>query len=210
MRASLLAFVFAVTAPAAAFAGSHMWRFSEFYSSPDRSVQFIEMKEISGSSTERNIDEHWFKTDAYNQDESELLGDELHGDTAFKKFLVGTPSYAALPGVPQPDYFIPDGAIDPDGDTVVWWFYQTIAIPPATMPSDGVHSIVVVGAQPADPQNPVYSVEVNSPTNFAGETGSVDLGGAAIPALPSQWGVAALLLAIGAVALTVVRRRAVA
>jgi hypothetical protein len=63
---------------------------------------------------------------------------------------------------------VPDGIIDPTGDTVIWWFYQTIEIPPGVMPSDGINSITVV-----DPGVPTYSVGTNSPTNFAGETGTV-------------------------------------
>ena len=155
---------------APAGAGSHLWRFSEFYSSPNRDVQFIEMQEISGSDHETRITTHWFATDGYNQDHSELLGSDLPFGTANKKFLVGTESYAALPGVPAPDYVLPDGILDPSGDTVFWWFYQTIEIPPGVMPSDGVHSITVV-----DPVTATYSVGVNSPTNFAGETGTVVL-----------------------------------
>ena len=104
-------------------AGSHLWRFSEFYSSPDGSVQFIEMQEIGGSDIETNLDSRWFQTDTYNLDHLELLGSDLPFGTANKKFLVGTQSYAALQGVPVPDYVLPDGIIDPDGDTVVWWFY---------------------------------------------------------------------------------------
>src|SRR5512145_703920 len=159
---------------APADAASHLWRFSEFYSSPDRSVQFIEMQEIGGSNGETNIDGHWYATNGYNQDHSDLLGSDLPFGTANKKFLVGTQSYAALPGVPAPDYVLPDGFLDPSGDTVVWWFYQTIDIPPGVMPADGVNSIHVVN--PANPGNPpVYSVGTNSPTNFAGLTGTVVL-----------------------------------
>jgi hypothetical protein len=167
-----LALATALVLPAApAVAASHLWRFSEFYSSPDRSVQFIEMQEIGGSNNETRIHAHWYATNGYNQDHSELLGSDLPFGTANKKFLVGTQSYAALPGVPAPDYVLPDGFLDPDGDTVVWWFYQTMTIPPGVMPSDGILSISV--DYPAVPTG--FVVAVNSPTNFAGETGTVVL-----------------------------------
>ncbi len=175
---------------APAGAGSHLWRFSEFYSSPNRDVQFIEMQEIGGSDDETRLARHWFATNSYNQDHSELLGSSLPFGTANKKFLVGTQSYAELPGVPAPDYVLSDGILDPSGDTVVWWFYQTIEIPPGVMSSDGVQSISVI-----DPLTPSYSVGVNSPTNFAGETGTVVL----TPHVPSlaAWsaGLAAALVA---------------
>jgi hypothetical protein len=175
----------AALGPSTAVAASHLWRFSEFYSSPDRSVQFIEMQEIQGSVNEWAIGNHWYRTNGYNLDQSDLLGVDLpHVSTANKKFLVGTQSYAALPGVPAPDYVLPDGIIDPSGDTVVWWFYQTIEIPPGVMPSNGVDSISVVNpANPGVP--PVYSVATNSPTNFAGQTGTVVLPNAVPSASPS-------------------------
>lgn len=155
-----------------AAAGSHSWRFSEFYSSPDKTIQFIEMQEINGFDFEIGIQLHWFATDTYNQAHTELLGSQLSPGTANKKFLVGSESYALLPDVPAPDYVLPDGVIEPSGDTIVWWFYQTLTIPPDTMPSDGVNSLGVI--DPATPENG-FLVAVNSPTNLAGETGSVVL-----------------------------------
>ncbi len=170
----LCGFVVALSSFASpAIGGSHQWRFSEFYSSPDRSVQFIEMQEIAGSDNETELQRHWFETNSYNTDHRDILGSALPFGTANKKFLVGTESYAALTGVPAPDYIVPDAIIEPDGDIVVWWFYQIIVIPPATMPSDGVLSITVV-----DPLVPSYSVGMNSPTNFAGDTGTVVLSSA--------------------------------
>jgi hypothetical protein len=180
---------FCAAGPAAA--ASHLWRFNEFYSSPDRRVQFIEMREIAGSQIETNISEHWYATDGYNQDHSQLLGTDLPFGTAFKKFLVGSQSYAALEGVPEPDYILPDGFLDPTGDTVVWWFYQTLVIPPGVMPSDGHLSITVV-----DPNAPSYSVGPNSPTNFAGETGSIPAN--VVPSVSNRDLVLAALLLAGA------------
>ena len=193
-RAEYLLAVTLLGVPSGAQAGSHLWRYNEFYSSPDRSVQFIEMQEIGGSDIENKIGDHWYQTDTYNLAHTELLGSDLVGPTANKKFLVGSESYAALPGVPAPDYVIPDGAIDPSGDTVVWWFYQTMVIPPGVMPSDGVQSITVVN--PAAPAG--FTVGVNSPTNFAGETGNVVLP----PGVPAMSATGrGILVALGALLL---------
>lgn len=195
LSAACLVAAAATCIAAPADAGSHLWRFNEFYSSPDRSIQFIEMQEIAGSDIETAIQDHWYQTNRYNLDHSDLLGSPLPFGTAHKKFLVGTASYAALSGVPAPDYLIPDGAIDPDGDTIVWWFYQTLTIPPDTMPSDGVLSLHVV--DPAAPSG--FLVAPNSPTNFAGETGTVVLPNE-VPGLgPAAWlALAGLLLGVGA------------
>lgn len=187
-----------MTVPAAA--GSHLWRFSEFYSSPDKQIQFIEMQEIGGSDDETRIASHWYATNSYNQDHSELLGSALPFGTAHKKFLVGTESYAALPGVPTPDYVLPDGIIEPSGDTIVWWFYQTLEIPSDTMPSDGSTSLHLI--DPATPQMG-FVTGPNSPTNFAGETGTVTLA-TPLPATADPWllaGLALCVLGAGALAL---------
>jgi hypothetical protein len=162
-----------LAAPLRAGAASHLWRFEEFFSTADRKVQYIEMREIGGSEIETNISEHWYATNGYNQDHSQLLGYDLPFGTANKRFLVGTQSYAvkaAQEDLPAPDYILPDGFFDPAGDTIVWWFYQTITIPPGVMPTDGYRSIRVV-----DPSTPSYVEETNSPTNFAGETGTIVL-----------------------------------
>jgi len=175
---------------AQANAGSHLWRFSEFYSSPDKRIQFIEMQEIGGSDNETRIEDHWYATNSFNQDHTQLLGSQLPFGTADKQFLVGSESYAALPGVPAPDYVLPDGVIEPEGDTIVWWFYQTLTIPAATMPSDGTDSLHLV-----DPEDPGlgFVTGPNSPTNFAGETGTVVLPSPQPVGLPatSAWGLAA-------------------
>jgi hypothetical protein len=188
-------------AASTANAASHLWRFTEFYSSADRRVQFIEMREIMGSEIETNISEHWFATNGFNQDHSQLLGSDLPFGTAFKKFLVGSQSYASLPNVPEPDYVLPDGFLNPAGDTVVWWFYQTIVIPPGEMPTDNYHSITVV-----DPLIPTYEVTVNSPTNFAGQTGSIPA--SIVPAV-SRTGLAAAALLLAAAAAFALRPGAV-
>lgn len=202
MSAFLITTAILLLVAAPASAASHLWRFNEFYSSPDGTIQFMEMQEINGSDVEVHLADRWFKTNTYNQDQSQLLGSNLELPTAYQRFLVGSESYAALPGVPQPDYIFPDGFLTPSGDTVVWWFYQTIEIPPGVMPTDGVHSITV-----DDPDIPTYTVGVNSPRNLAGDTGTVVLP----TGLPSygQWGLplGLALLAVGAVSIASRRRR---
>jgi hypothetical protein len=184
-------------------AASHLWRFSEFYSSPDQQIQFIEMQEIGGSQNETAIQNHWYATNSFNQDHSQLLGTPLPFGTAHKKFLVGTVAYAALPGVPAPDYIVPNGIIEPSGDTIVWWFYQTKSIPPDTMPTDGLNSLHVL-----DPANPGsgYAAGTNTPTNFAGVTGTVVLPGQEVVPASSRWGTASLVALLLAAAWAVRRQ----
>ena len=68
------------------------------------------------------------------------------------------------------------------------------------MPGDGLLSITVV-----DPSVPSYSVGVNSPTNFAGETGTVVLP-SAIP-IASTRGAISIAVFSALIASLVLRRR---
>jgi hypothetical protein len=175
-------------APFPSSACSHLWRVAEVYSSPDRTIQFIEMVEVNNSAVEWGIGTRWFKTNTYNASMTELLGPNLPTSipTNFKRFLVASDGYAALSGVPPRDYRIPDGAINPAGETITWWFYQVLTIPAQTMPSDGVNSLIVTNPNQFNPP-PVFSTGPNTPTNFAGQTGTVVLGEAPIPAASPTW-----------------------
>src|SRR4030095_10128171 len=77
--------------------------------------------------------------------------------------LIATPAFAALPGAPTPDYVIPPGFFDPAGDELRYGFLFHILAFPAG-PTDGIHSYLRDG-----------STAVNSPTNFAGVEGSIDV-----------------------------------
>ncbi|MGH7340154.1 MAG: hypothetical protein ACREKH_06660, partial [Candidatus Rokuibacteriota bacterium] len=179
-------------APLSVSACSHLWRIDEVYSSPDRTIQFIELKEVGNSPFEWGIGPRWFKTNSYNNIPTPVvLGPNLPPvSTAGKRFLVATDSYAALPGVPPRDYGIPDGAINPDGDTITWWAYQFVIFPSAgqptmMVPTDGTNSLHLTNPHQFNPP-PVFATGVNTPTNFAGQTGTVVLA-STIPAASRAW-----------------------
>jgi hypothetical protein len=151
-----------------AAAGSHLWRFSEFYSNADGTIQFIEFYESGGSANEFHLTG---KTLSSNGN-SYVFPTDLPGPTANLKFLVGTPAYASLPGVPAPDYVIAANFFDTTGDTMTIEWYDTITFNDGDVPTDGVNSM-----------NYDFSTGVNSPTNFAGTTGTVDLGDP-VPGVP--------------------------
>ena len=161
-------------APEAAFACSHEWDIVEVFSNVDGSVQFIEMEETAGLANENFIGGLPFTSDLNTY----LFPGDILGDTTFKKLLMATQALADLPGAPTPDYIIPEQFFDPSGDTLKWRFYDTLIIP--AIPTDGVHSL-----------NRDLSTGVNSPTNFAGASGSV-VAANPVPVLPR----AALLLSL--------------
>ncbi len=142
-----------------ALAGSHLWRIAEVYSNADGTIQFIELKEIGGSSGEWHLLGRWFMTD----NNLFVMPNNLDGDTAYKTFLMGTESYAAQPGVPAPDYVLPDNFFNPQGDTMVWFTYDSFEVVDSQLPTDGIYSLLRAGLE----------VGINSPTNFAQVSGRV-------------------------------------
>ncbi len=141
------------------WADNHKWEIAEVFSSLDGTVQFIEL----------------FNPD---KDEHGLLGQRLTTssgnvfvfpsslsttNTENRRLLIATAAFAAIPGAPTPDYLIPAGFLQRAGDTLTY-----LATPDsltfASLPADGLTSLSGTGAQ-----------GTNSPTNFAGQSGSVRL-----------------------------------
>ncbi len=178
----------AALAPTGAAAKSHLWRFTEFFSNADGSVQFVEMVECCGSSEETQFKGFPLTSNANTY----VFPNNLVGDTAHRWVLIATQAFAELPGAPTPDFIVPEEFFDPAGDVLTYRTHDQVVIPANAMPVDGVHSV-----------DRSMIVQVNDPINFAGETGSVDAG-VGVPGL----GAAALaLLAAGLAAAGVARLR---
>ena len=155
----LSAFAFALLAAGPAWGNSHLWRISELFSNADGSVQFIEMQEIGGSDIEFELADKWFITNS----KQFVFPNDLEPGTAFKRFLMATQGFAALPGAPTPDFIIPDAFFNPAGDTLLYFVYDSFTIPSGSLPTDGTQSM----------QRSDLATGPNSPTNYAGGSGSV-------------------------------------
>ncbi len=150
-------------------AGSHLWDLSEVFTNHDGTIQFIELFQPTSACCEVNMAGKWVR--ATVQMTQFDFPANLTGNTAMRSLLLATAGFAALPGAPTPDYIIPDNFFNVSGDTIELYFYDTIAMPLAVIPIDGVTSYN------KDPMTGTWSVGLNSPTNYASETGSVDAGG---------------------------------
>ncbi|HEY4234629.1 MAG TPA: hypothetical protein VGM76_14440 [Lacipirellulaceae bacterium] len=154
-------------------AAFHFWQISEVFSNSDGSVQFIELFSSSGSQnfTHSGIPGGTKITSGTNTYTfpSDI---DFSIDTTNKHMLLATAGFAALAGGISPDFAtapLPAHFFNPAGDTIT---YQGTLFAPATfgpsstaLPTDGVHSLTFPGAGNA----------VNSPTNLAGNAGSVNL-----------------------------------
>jgi len=169
----------ALLLPASAAAKAHHWRFSEFFSNADGSVQFVELVECCGSGEETNISGWELRSNANTW----IFPHDLSGDTTHQHLLVATQSFAELPGAPTPDFIIPPQFFDPASDQLTYRVHDTVVV--TAMPVDGLHSVDRDG-----------NVRVNDPTNLAGETGTIGLATPTAPALePASLGVLVLALA---------------
>jgi hypothetical protein len=154
-------------AGAPASAKNHLWKFTELYSNADGTIQFIEMQECCGSDVEVQM----ASADLVSNGHVYHFPNNLVGPTAHTWILIATAGFAALPGAPTPDFIIPNGFFDPTGDTLRYRFgTDIVTIDPGELPTDGVHSLERVGFSGSN-----FAVGVNSPINFAGDSGSVSI-----------------------------------
>src|SRR6059036_2408789 len=154
-------------------AGSHLWRFAEAFSNADGTIQFIELHESSGiDNGEIFVPGHVI---ASNTMTYTIPPPNLPNTTANKRLLFATPAFAALPGAPTPDYIFPAGSVpffSTVSDTLACTGWPSMIFSAGQLPTDGIHSLVCNNASSCNPGD--LSVAINSPTNFAGQTGSVD------------------------------------
>ena len=156
-----------------AFAGGHTWRVAEVFSNASGTIQFIELWESAGTPGEVATAGHQVTSNT----RSFTLTNNAVSPTSNKRILLGTPGYAALPGAPPPDYTIPAGSVPffatALAQTIQYIPYDTWNIPAGSIPTDGVTSLNRTGG-------PLP----NTPTNYAGTTGTINANPPAPPGVP--------------------------
>ena len=153
-------------------AGFHLWDITEVYSNVDGTLQFIEW--FTPADTEEQLGDRVVTTESST---FTFPNDLPSPATAGRNFLMATAGFAALPGAPVPDFIMPDGFIDAASDTLrlrtspggmIW---ETFSFGAGELPTNGIDSLVcAVHGESACIDT---GVQVNSPTNFDGESGSV-------------------------------------
>jgi serralysin len=190
MRSRLvaLATVLSLTMASAAHAGHHLWVWTEAFSNASGSVQFIEM--FTSANSEQGVGPFTITSGANTFN---FVTNLPSSATANTWILCATSNFSALPGGVTPDYIIPANFINTGGGTLNYasgvqiWNY-------GALPTDGVHSLARDG-----------SINVNSPKNFAGNTGSVALT-VATPMMGS-WGIVLLVGSLLLLGSGLLRRR---
>jgi len=162
-------------APVEASAFAHDWHVTELYSNADGSVQFVEM----GTNSSEELLLSLALLSETSLGHTAFPGRDLSGNTAGRSLLFATPGFASLPGAVQPDYEIPAGFFNRNGDTLEWltssgdpygsgpMLWDTFTFGAGELPSNGTSSLNrALGSTTA-------FVAANSPTNFSGQTGSL-------------------------------------
>ncbi len=168
--AGVLSFVAFALFSAQAQASFHLWRIDQIYSDAGGTVQFIEMSTTAGNSTgdgsQQFLAGHAITSSSgTNPVNTFIFPTDLPGDTSpvppatVRHFLIATQGFAAL-GVVTPDYVVPNGFLYAPSGTINYAGVDIVSY--QALPTDGMHSIDRNG-----------NVMVNSATNFAGQTGSV-------------------------------------
>jgi MYXO-CTERM domain-containing protein len=163
----------ALAANNTARAAVHEWDVKEVFSNASGSIQYIELFTASGGQTV--IGSHDVVVIADGVTSTFTLPANLTGDTANRHLLIATPEFAAL-GIVTPDYVLPCGRFfDPAAASIRVEFssYDSITIEGGLdLPVDGSSSIE---DSTASTPTTTLATGTASPTNFIGDTGSVDL-----------------------------------
>ena len=179
------------------WAGSHLWTINEVFSNADGTIQFVELHCPAGADFETGVNSKNMTSLATGGDFT-IAGLSLSA-TGDKFLLFATADFAALPGAPTPDLIIPPGSVPFIGigvDEKIHYCpacnYDSFSFLADALPVDGIDSLSFD-----------LSTGTNSPTNFAGDSGSV-IASDPVPSV-SEWGMVALallMLVAGSVVLT--------
>lgn len=146
----------------------HQWQLGEVYSDASGNIQFVELQMASFVfDDERFIGGHSLTETSFGRN-FVLPSHVPSAPAADSHFLIATPGYAALSGVPAADYVLPvNNWFNRGGDTLDFASVSSLTFTGAQMPSGDQSLNRAYGAS-------ALTVAANSPTNFAGVTGTVN------------------------------------
>lgn len=192
--AGLVAGAVVLSAASPASATFHLWAFQEVFSNDDGTVQFIEL--FTNSNSQQFATGEQFRSSQGGNINTYTFPNDTPAPTAGHHLLIATAAFAALPGAPTPDFIMPDGFLFAPNGLLENLSLGGPTYSYASLPTDGVLSLGPDGSTTA----------VNSPTNFAGDSGSIDVSAPDVPAT-STWGLAILMLLVVSVGTTVIQKR---
>jgi len=154
------------------FAAFHLWDIKEVFSNQDGTVQFIEL--FTTASGESFLDNHLLTATSDGNAVTFTLNHDVASPTTNKHLLFATAGFSSLVGGVTPDYTpLPANFFNPNATSISINFagVDTVTFAGSTLPKDGINSLT--DQSPSGVQNLVSGV--NSPTNFAGAAGSINV-----------------------------------
>jgi hypothetical protein len=170
-----------------ASAAFHLWQIKEAFSNSDGSVQFIEM--FNSNANEGYISNFTLQAESIvggnTVEQTFTFPSDLFGVTMDRHLLIATTGFGSLPGGVTPDFtfaqslsLIVGPFFNPNATSVKITFSgssDVLEFTGAQLPKNGINSLTDAGAVGIPPGTPNISSGVNSPTNLANQTGSINL-----------------------------------
>lgn len=166
-------------------AAFHLWQVKEIFSNHDGTVQFIEL--FDSFSSEQFVGGKVLRATSDGVIKNFTIPSNLVVPTgqssANKHMLIATPGFSALTGGVTPDFTLPDpianGAFfNPNAASITITFVASGDAPVfsgTALPKDGVNSLTDANASGVPGNATNIGQTLNSPTNFAGAAGSVNV-----------------------------------
>ena len=145
-------------------AGIHTWDVLEVFSNADGTIQYVELVDNGAGGGETGVGNGSLSSSLHSFSWS---NGPVTGPTNGRKYLVATAGFAALPGAPVPDVIIPPANVpffNVAGDTVAFGGFDSLVF--GAVPTNGTDSF-----------DELTGVGSNTPTNYAGTSGTVDASG---------------------------------
>jgi hypothetical protein len=155
----------------------HQWAIKEVFTSPDGVHQFVEL--FTSAPGEGSLNSHNIVITSDGNAKTITFNHNLANPTTDKHFLVATAGFGSLPGGVTPDFTPMEGNLfDPNAANITFDFahgFDILEVTGSQIPKDGVNSLKDSDTTYFGPD--VLSTGPNSPTNYAGAEGGVNLGG---------------------------------
>ena len=142
-------------------AGIHTWDVHEVFTNADGTIQFVELRDNGTTGNETGVTGG--SISSLTQTYAIVPEGPVVAPTNGRHYLIATQAFADLPGAPAPDAIISPANIPfftAASDSVAFGGFDTLVVTSA--PTNGTDSFGAGGV-----------IALNSPTNFAGATGSV-------------------------------------
>ncbi len=164
-------------------ANVHLWHVKEVFTNATGTVQFIEM--FDSFSGENFLAGTTLQSNSDGVIKNFVFPSNPVGSTTNKHLLIATPGFGSLPGAVTPDFTFDQSTtpftlpfFNPNATNITITFtgsFDSMTFTGASLPKNGINSLTDAGATGFPPGSTSISSGVNSPTNFANASGSVNL-----------------------------------